>query len=262
MSSLSGFADLSSLQEGAGYSGTKYQSAGQMVQSQLQSKLGDLKAFATSLKKLSKAKAPTSLIQQVVALGPGPGTQFANDILAGGPTLMKQISASESEIHKEEQRISRGAASAVYAGKYNSGKDFLKGLKAEHEALSDEFRKLGKVLGREAARWFNVPKSKQPKGFASGTFSASPGWAWVGERGPELMHFAGGESVFPSAGWNRSGSAPSIGFAGASPGGRPAMSAGGAANATPVQIIVNTNEINPRYHAAQLGWELSRRPGP
>jgi hypothetical protein len=32
-------------------------------------------------------------------------------------------------------------------------------------------------------------------GFASGTPSAPPGWFWVGEKGPELMHFAGGEQV-------------------------------------------------------------------
>ena len=32
-------------------------------------------------------------------------------------------------------------------------------------------------------------------GFAGGTRSAPPGWAWVGERGPELAYFRGGESV-------------------------------------------------------------------
>ena len=30
---------------------------------------------------------------------------------------------------------------------------------------------------------------------ASGTQSAVPGWAWVGEDGPELMRFRGGEQV-------------------------------------------------------------------
>ena len=32
-------------------------------------------------------------------------------------------------------------------------------------------------------------------GFAGGTDSAPPGWAWTGERGPELMKMAGGEKV-------------------------------------------------------------------
>jgi SLT domain-containing protein len=35
-------------------------------------------------------------------------------------------------------------------------------------------------------------------GYALGTNSAAPGWAWVGERGPELVRFRGGESVTPA----------------------------------------------------------------
>jgi len=34
-------------------------------------------------------------------------------------------------------------------------------------------------------------------GFAGGTRNASPGWHWVGENGPELLKFAGGEKVAP-----------------------------------------------------------------
>lgn len=35
-------------------------------------------------------------------------------------------------------------------------------------------------------------------GFASGTFSAPSGMAWVGENGPELVNFRGGEQVIPN----------------------------------------------------------------
>ncbi|MEH6373692.1 transglycosylase SLT domain-containing protein [Streptomyces sp. KLMMK] len=38
--------------------------------------------------------------------------------------------------------------------------------------------------------------SKPPKGYWTGTRSASPGLALVGERGPELVNFRGGERVF------------------------------------------------------------------
>jgi hypothetical protein len=43
-------------------------------------------------------------------------------------------------------------------------------------------------------------------GYGYGTSSAAPGWAWVGERGPELMRFRGGEQVAPvHAGSGRGG---------------------------------------------------------
>ena len=34
-------------------------------------------------------------------------------------------------------------------------------------------------------------------GYAKGTLNALPGWHWVGEKGPELMKFHGGETVVP-----------------------------------------------------------------
>jgi hypothetical protein len=42
-----------------------------------------------------------------------------------------------------------------------------------------------------------VSGAKVGAGHAAGTSSAPPGLAWVGERGPELMSFKGGERVFP-----------------------------------------------------------------
>lgn len=36
------------------------------------------------------------------------------------------------------------------------------------------------------------------RGYASGTDNAAPGWAWVGEAGPELMRMRGGEQILPN----------------------------------------------------------------
>jgi TP901 family phage tail tape measure protein len=62
-------------------------------------------------------------------------------------------------------------------------------------------------------------------GYALGTNWAAPGHHVVGEHGPEVVSMRGGERV--------------------TPGGQ--------------TIIIYTNEINPRRHAAELGWELARR---
>jgi SLT domain-containing protein len=47
---------------------------------------------------------------------------------------------------------------------------------------------------------YNIPGllSGNYGGYASGTSSARPGWAWVGEHGPELLRFRGGEQVYPA----------------------------------------------------------------
>ena len=50
--------------------------------------------------------------------------------------------------------------------------------------------------------------AKSVIGFAGGTTSAPPGLAWVGERGPELVRFRGGERV-----WSNSDSVQAVGAA-------------------------------------------------
>lgn len=43
-----------------------------------------------------------------------------------------------------------------------------------------------------------VKAARSKSGYARGTRWASPGWRWAGENGPELVHFSGGEGVWPS----------------------------------------------------------------
>jgi len=44
---------------------------------------------------------------------------------------------------------------------------------------------------------FGVKALSPIAGFAQGTGGAPPGWAWVGEEGPELVRMTGGETVLP-----------------------------------------------------------------
>jgi SLT domain-containing protein len=71
--------------------------------------------------------------------------------------------------------------------------------------------------------------------YKNGGYLPTGQWGIVGENGPEPIKVNNnGALVRP----NRSGT-------------------GGVAP----QITIYTNEINPRRHAAELGWELARRSG-
>jgi phage-related tail protein len=55
------------------------------------------------------------------------------------------------------------------------------------------------TTGAGASGGINPGASGLPKvGHAAGTPSAPSGWAWVGEAGPELVKFRGGEQVLPN----------------------------------------------------------------
>ena len=81
---------------------------------------------------------------------------------------------------------------------------------------------------------------------AAGTPSASPGWSWVGEAGPELVKFHGGETVVPNhavggyaggAGWYDGGYMPGLApiLSGAS-GGSSGGGGGATAGAQPLHV--------------------------
>lgn len=74
---------------------------------------------------------------------------------------------------------------AAYAGPYRS-----RGIL---DPLANIYAGINYAMHRYGANWISV--MTRPGGYASGTGGAAPGWAWVGEKGPELVSFRGGEKV-------------------------------------------------------------------
>jgi cell wall-associated NlpC family hydrolase len=242
LSSLSGYADLSNYTLGSAVINGKNATPGQFLAYQQKQSLGNLKHFSQDLKKLTQMHAPAWLIQQIVSMGVDQGSQYADEIIQGGPGLIKQLNATQQQINKEELAISRGAASSVYEGKYNTSKNFLDGLEKDKARLERLFRDVGDEMGKEAAKWFHrLPKGHSGKHhkMASGGVIGEQVWG-VGASG-DTYEF--GEDT------NR-GILEQV---------TPIY--GGSMRRQGVTVQVFTNEINPVYHAAVLGFELARRSG-
>jgi TP901 family phage tail tape measure protein len=62
-----------------------------------------------------------------------------------------------------------------------------------YDPLASIYAGINYAMHRYGANWINV--MTRPGGYAKGTRSAAPGWAWVGEQGPELMKLKGGEDI-------------------------------------------------------------------
>ncbi|MFD4608277.1 transglycosylase SLT domain-containing protein [Streptomyces sp. NPDC058440] len=74
---------------------------------------------------------------------------------------------------------------AAYAGPYKS-----RGIT---DGLASIYAGLNYATHRYGANWRKALSGN--KGYAKGTTGADRGWAWVGEEGPELVNFNGGETV-------------------------------------------------------------------
>ena len=112
----------------------------------------------------------------------------------------------------------KGLAAALQAG-FESVKDWFSGI---WEKVTGPFKSFqaalpgGNIISNLAEGVANKLKStlhdwikEKIGGFAGGTTSAPPGLAWVGERGPELVRFRGGERVWSNSESVRMASQPS-----------------------------------------------------
>ncbi|HCG1199813.1 TPA: hypothetical protein NJG67_005962, partial [Pseudomonas aeruginosa] len=84
---------------------------------------------------------------------------------------------------------------------FNLPPEEIEAIKAQLQALSETPVLIPVQLvptGEMSAVSGTTPPVSFP-GYATGTNSAAPGIAWVGERGPELVAFGGAEKVFPNS---------------------------------------------------------------
>lgn len=61
------------------------------------------------------------------------------------------------------------------------------------DPLASIYAGVNYAMHRYGGNWVSV--MTRPGGYAKGTGGAKPGWAWVGEKGPELINLRGGETI-------------------------------------------------------------------
>lgn len=126
----------------------------------------------------------------------------ASGALAGGGTV-----AEESPLDKLKGMLSGAAKKLFDVGKAAVGfvTEFMKDPMGHITAMFNKVLKpsggagiIGQIVDAIPGKVVEALKqyAKDIIGFAGGTTSAPPGLAWVGERGPELVRFRGGERVW------------------------------------------------------------------
>src|SRR6266498_4178083 len=92
----------------------------------------------------------------------------------------------------------------INAQRGDPSRGLMQTIGSTFNAYAGPFRRLGIYnplasiyagLNYALHRYGSLGALSQPGGYARGTGGAAPGWAWVGERGPELVRMRGGETV-------------------------------------------------------------------
>jgi hypothetical protein len=151
------------------------------------------KRFADDLARLARRGYPDALVAEVAGYGVAQGQPIVTALLAATGSQQASISRGYNSIGGSALRAGTTVANDTYAGKIAETTASVNTLTAQVKGDGEKLRKL-------IATAFGL------KGYATGTASAASGIRWVGEDGPELVGFKGGERVLTaqdSARWVR-----------------------------------------------------------
>ena len=154
-------------------------------------KMADMNSVAQTLGNvLSSALVSALQAAQVQASGAGAAMQkYAQDLMNAG-TSASQTSGDYANLMSDLEKLGLSASQAAsLIAQVTQNLNNMPSSKTVTVYTNFVTTGSGNIPGINPGR---LP------GHAAGTPAANPGWAWVGEAGPELVRFKGGETVLPN----------------------------------------------------------------
>ena len=125
--------------------------------------------------------------------------EAAGDAAEWTTGLMEQTQQLVKDMEEELKALDMSEEAA------ESGRATIQAYMDQAEGLLPQVRSAYARVARAASLALGPAKyadsawyANNGRGYAGGTSNAPPGWAWVGEDGPELMRMHGGEQILPS----------------------------------------------------------------
>ena len=157
--------------------------------------MGNMSQVAANLQTVMNSQLLTTLSQATIAAsGIGSAMQnYAHDLMNVG-TSISQTNGDRSALIKDLESLGYTAKQAAqYVEIVQAQINQLHGKTVSVNVITNAVSGGGGVIPGVSS-----PGALRARGYALGTRGASSGWAWVGEAGPELVRFRGGEAVIPN----------------------------------------------------------------
>lgn len=159
------------------------------VQSATQ-KMGDMSAVAQNLSKVLQSAVLTALsTAKIAASGAGAAMQTYEQDIMGAGTAASKTAGDRAKLISDLEKLGYTAKQAAQLVQMVSGQ--INNLHDKTVTIT--------VVTNSISTGGKIPVGVAAPGHAKGTPSAPSGWAWVGEAGPELVKFRGGETVLPNS---------------------------------------------------------------
>lgn len=143
-------------------------------------------SFATDLQALAARGLDGRLLAELAGYGVEQGAPIAKALLSATTGQISSINGNYSAIQRSAATAAGTVTDLNYKGLIDAAQTVADGVAKQ---IADDSEKLRQLI----AKAFGLT------GYAVGTMNAAPGIHLVGERGPELVRFGGGEQVLTAA---------------------------------------------------------------
>ena len=200
--------------------------------SSLESQASYMATYSENLRKAADMGLSEGLLSRL-SDGSTQSAAYLQAIVNSGETKIEELNAAFAQVEEGKETFS-GAVAEIQIGldeamtemerivqegvegmdlpdeAQESARSTIQAFIDQAETMQPWVRNAYAQLGQLAANALGVNLNAVPYGdsawaanravpaFADGTSNAPPGWAWVGEEGPELIHMRGGETVLPA----------------------------------------------------------------
>lgn len=257
-SSILQFGSLSSIDRPTDVFGNQGNYTAGYIAQQLQSRLNTIKEFGKNVAAVLKIYG-SAIYSDVLQMGPEAGNEYAKALLAATPSEQQTIKASYSGIQTAADAIAKNGGAVMYNAGIATAQGMIKGLQSQEKNLTDAATKLANKIAKAIKKALKIHSPSKITEFL-GKMTGMGVWRGLRSQYKDVVREA--EAIAKAAakdpGTINSGLNNSL---------RPPVVGGPSGSAPPPgpvihqKVIVNTKEIDPRAHAAQLGWELANRSG-
>lgn len=233
------------------------------ISKQLKEKLANIKRFKSLLSQLLKMGFSKSIYSQALAMGPEEGLAYAEALVQATPRGVREINETMLGIEQESNKIANAGAREMYDAGIRTAEGLVRGLRAKRDALRRAARELAQIIINQLRRVLQIKSPSKIGTGIGGNLGLSIANALYAQRknvanaSHALAEAA--RTTLPEPEVSNTYASRFAAARGGNP--PPVVGENGGPGGTTVkqEITVNTQEIDPRRHAAELGWALAER---
>ncbi|ENA1576155.1 tape measure protein [Listeria monocytogenes] len=118
----------------------------QSIQTEMQKRLKEIKAFQSNVEKLRKKGVSKDIINDILEAGVENGSSYAQALAKSDAKTIKAINSTQNQINSASKSMGNTAANAMYSAGINAAKGLINGLNSQKKQLENTAKSIANTI--------------------------------------------------------------------------------------------------------------------